>query len=122
MHIFSAAGTHSVCMSVTAYRKNGYVCSDTFCNPISITVLSAQELAKRNITIAPNPASDHLYVTGATNTDVISLLDLYGQTVFSSALATPTVNLPHSLPTGIYYAVITTVDGNKIFKKLFISQ
>jgi hypothetical protein len=121
-HIYTAAGNYTVCLSVTAYRKNGYVCTDTFCNMLHIAAVSVEQLAGSNIAIAPNPASDHLNVTGAANTDVITLLDLYGQVVFRSTLTTTTVCLPHNLATGIYYAVITSRDGNKMYKKLFISQ
>ncbi len=122
VHIYPASGTYSVCLSVTAYRKNGYVCTDTLCSTINVTALSVSQLATSNITIAPNPASDHLYITGAANTDRLTLLDLYGQTVYTTVLTAATVYLPHTLAAGIYYAIVTTADGNKVYKKLFISQ
>ena len=122
MHIYPAGGTYSVCLSVSAYRKNGFVCTDTFCNAINVVTASVSQLAASNITIVPNPASDHLYITGASATDVITLLDLYGQTVFTSRLANSSVYLPHTLATGIYCAVITSENGNKVFRKIVINQ
>ncbi len=122
MHIYPAGGTYSVCLSVSAYRKNGFVCTDTFCKAINVVTASVSQLAAGNLAIGPNPASDHLYITGTSSTDMITLLDLYGQTVFTSRLANSTLYLPRTLATGIYYAVITSENGNKVFRKIMINQ
>ena len=120
-HTYSAYGSYNVCLYVMDYRKNGFNCTDTFCNSIGVVPLSVPTVVGSNITIVPNPASDHLYITGTANTDVFTLLDLYGQVVYTTAIYNPTIQLPPNLATGIYNAVITTSTG-KIYKKLLISQ
>ena len=122
-HTYPASGAYTVCLSVTAYRKNGFICTDTFCT--SVVLHAATEIHRvvsGDINIFPNPASDHLNITGAANTDVLTLLDLYGQVVFTATISTSVIYLPHPLATGIYYAVISTNTGEKVYKKLLINQ
>ena len=73
------------------------------------------------ITIVPNPAKDHISITGAAPTDVLTLVDLYGRTVLTTTITSPYVLLPQDLTTGIYYAVVTTSHG-KVYQKLLISK
>ena len=121
-HVFLSGGVYTVCLSVMDYRKNGFICTDTFCTSLTISPTAVSQLTVSNISISPNPANDHLYITGAANTDVLTLFDLYGQVVFTTFITSPTISLPANLATGIYYAIITTGSGSKAYKKLLISQ
>jgi len=120
-HNFSAPGTYNPCLYAISIRPSGLTCLDTFCTTITVTPTGVPMLNQNNITIAPNPANDHLHITGAANTDILTLIDLYGQTVLSTTLTIADVYLPKNLATGIYYAVITTANGN-IYKKILIAR
>jgi hypothetical protein len=121
-HHYTGTGTFSPCLYVTVKRRNGTICRDTFCTTLSVTTplgLSAQ--SGNNITIVPNPAKDFLQISGSTKTDVLKLVNLYGQEVFTTTLADPMVHLPANLPSGFYYAIVISEKGN-IYKKLLITQ
>ncbi len=120
-HVYPGYGSYTACLYVTAYRKNGFTCTDSVCSSIGVFALGVPQVLGSNITIVPNPASDHLYITGTVQTDVLTILDLYGQVVFSTVISDPTIKLPSGLATGIYSAVITTGKG-KVYNKLLISQ
>ncbi len=120
-HTFSAAGTYTVCLSATAYRKNGMVCTDTFCSTITIVdpVVAVNTVAaEHEITIIPNPANDHLTISGADN-GILALINLYGQTVFTATITQQTITLPQTIAAGVYYAVVQ-VDKRRVFKKIVI--
>lgn len=122
IHSFTDEGTaYHTCLYVTNYRASGAVCIDTFCKTVTTGIEGVRQLITKPITIAPNPAIDHLHITGAANTDVLTLVDLYGQTILTTKLTTPDVYLPKNIATGIYYAVITTANGN-IYKKILIAR
>jgi len=121
LHKYSGAGTYNTCLYVTSYRKSGFVCTDTFCTTIVLVPNYVPTPAAEQITIVPNPAKDHLHITGTTNTDVLTLIDLYGRQVFTTTISSPDIYLPQSLVAGVYYAVITT-DGEKVYKKLVINK
>ena len=122
-HTYTSGGSYNICLYAIAYRKNGMVCSDTFCTTVVIPHAAAvTELSGNDeITIIPNPAKDYLHITGAEKTDVLTLINLYGQVVFTATITQPDIYLPQTLATGIYYAVVTTKNG-RVFKKLLISK
>lgn len=120
-HTYSAAGTYSVCETVTTYRKGGIVCSDTACKVITLLRLGADQLPDDRISIVPNPAKNFVRVTGAEKGDVLVLVNLYGQVVFTAAINDPVIYLPPNLATGIYTAIVNTTGGRAI-KKLLIER
>ncbi len=121
-HVYPAIGTYHVCLYVTTYRKNSYICTDSFCTSVILpSHVGVPIVNEQNITIVPNPAKDHIRITGAAPTDVLTLVDLYGRTVLTTTITSPDVLLPQDLATGIYYAVVTTSHG-KVYQKLLISK
>ena len=121
MHIYSTGGPYTACLYVTAYRKNGFICADTFCKSISPVAEGVSQLTTPHITIAPNPASDHLMITGAAAGDALTLVDVYGQSVFTTSIGNGTIRLPNDLAPGIYYAVVSTV-GGRVYNKIVITR
>ena len=117
-HTYPNADVYNPCLYVTSYRKNGLICSDSFCIP---TRLGVSQINETNITIIPNPAKDYLQVKGAQSTDVLTLIDVYGREVFTVPLTQLVVYLPQSLASGVYYAVVTTSTG-RVYKKLLITK
>jgi hypothetical protein len=73
------------------------------------------------VTIVPNPAKDYLQISGASKSDVLKLVNLYGQEVFSTILTDATVQLPKSMTPGLYYAIVVSPHGNT-YLKLLITQ
>jgi type IX secretion system substrate protein/PKD domain-containing protein len=120
-HTFVGPGLHNVCLSVQSFRKNGFVCNDTFCTNIIPATTQVSQQAENQITIVPNPAKDYLQISGAAATDVLTLIDLYGRTVLTTTLAQQTVHLPQTLATGVYYAIVTTASG-RVYKKILITR
>jgi len=122
VHNYSAAGTYTACLTVTSYQKNDFICVDSICKTIVIPGRTAvPELNLSNITINPNPASGYLIINGAEKTDVLTLINLYGQVVFTTSITQTMIHLPETLPTGVYSAVITT-DKGRVYKKLLIEH
>ncbi len=123
MHIYSGSGTFTACLYVQSLRRNGTVCTDTFCSTVTIAPPTGIEaINSSKISIYPNPAKDYLQITGASEKDVLNLYDVYGRVVFTTNISSSMVYLPHPLAVGVYYAIVTTADGDKVFKKLFINQ
>jgi len=120
-HIYPHSGTFNPCLYVTSYRKNGLVCMDSFCTSVHVATVGVPVINENKITIIPNPAKDYIQINGAANTDVLTLIDLYGQVVLTATLTQPIVQLPQSFPTGVYYAIITTGSG-RIYNKLLIAR
>jgi len=123
-HTFPGTGSYTVCLSATAYRKNGLVCTDTFCRTVTVvdTTVFASEYgtsAKQEIIITPNPAKDHLHITGAGKGDMLRLMNLYGETVFTTAMTHSDVYLPQQMTNGIYYAEVNTARG-RVIKKIVL--
>jgi PKD domain len=122
VHHYTATGSYSPCLYVTVKRRNGTICRDTFCTTFSVApTLGLTTQQGNNITIVPNPAKDYLQISGAAKTDVLKLINLYGQEVFTATLTEPVLQLPVNLPAGFYYAVVISEKGN-VYKKLLITQ
>jgi hypothetical protein len=120
-HTYTGPGTYTACLYVTDYRKNGLVCRDTFCTAILLANDAVPELYGNEITIFPNPAKGFLVINGVEKTDVLTLVNLYGQVVLNSILTSNTVQLPAIIPTGVYTAVITTANG-RVVRKVVIER
>ncbi len=124
VHRYSAKGTYTACLYVKVKRANGLkmVCTDTFCTTITLVTSGVEQMADADIiTIIPNPANDYLQIDGAAKTDVLKLMNLYGQVVFTTPVTESRVPLPRGLATGIYYAFVVT-DHGTVYKKILISQ
>jgi hypothetical protein len=121
-HTYTAVGTYNPCVYVKTYQKNFINCADTFCMSVVISKLAVPEMVGDDITIIPNPAKDYLQINGADPADVLTLIDLYGQVILTQAIPQPRVQLPTNLATGIYYAIITTQAGNKVYRKILITR
>jgi len=123
-HTYSSPGFYTTCLYGTLYQKSGFTCVDTFCaNVLLVPPVTTEtpEQNKSSITIGPNPATDYLHISGADNTNVFTLVNLYGQTVLETNVTNATIYLPQNLASGIYYAIITTNTG-KVYKKIFIGR
>jgi hypothetical protein len=70
----------------------------------------------------PNPATTHVYVQANSGITAFRLFDLQGRAVFSRSLeptATPqAVDLPDTLPDGLYILELTNREGNRMRDKL----
>ncbi|MCD6011053.1 MAG: hypothetical protein K0Q79_915 [Flavipsychrobacter sp.] len=122
-HTYAKSGTYTVCLYVTVKRKsNGFTCIDSFCKTVTRPVRAGvEDMNTPAITIIPNPAKDYLQIDGAEKTDVLRIVNLYGQEVFSTVLTQPIVNLPQFLPAGLYYAIVVTPRGN-VHEKILITR
>ena len=122
-HLFSGAGTYTVCLYMQSTRRNGTICMDTFCQTVTVVVPTfVESLTSRNISLHPNPANRNVQVLGTLPGDVFDLLDPIGRSVLHTSLSIPSVELPVSLASGVYYVVITTMDGGKYFNKLVVQR
>ncbi len=122
IHIYSATGTYTICLHVISYQKNDFICVDSICKTIVIPARTGVPVYQQpQITIYPNPAKNYLVINGAEPADVLTLVNLYGQVVFKTAISGQNIPLPESLPSGVYSAVITTGYG-KVVKKLVIER
>jgi Secretion system C-terminal sorting domain len=121
-HIYYGYGTFNPCLRMTAYMTDGFVCVDSFCSNVTLTKPADVALVSAdNITIVPNPTTGQLHISGATSTDVFQLINLVGQTVYSCTLTQADIQLPGTLPAGVYCVVITTANG-KIYKKIVLNR
>ncbi|MBL7712584.1 MAG: T9SS type A sorting domain-containing protein [Chitinophagaceae bacterium] len=115
-HLFSKSGVFSVCLYLSVYRENGLVCRDTFCKNIALGPVGLNETPTYPVSIAPNPASDYLLVSGAMPGDVLELFTQYGQSVFKTSIGQTRIVLPVELSAGLYFAVIRTAHETMVHK------
>lgn len=123
-HTYSVKGTYTACAIVQVKRKAGSAlstCIDSFCTTVTVNRIGTHDAVAANIRIIPNPARDYLQISGAEQTDVLRLTDLYGRVVFTKVLTEPVVHLPQALASGVYYATITTDAGN-VYQKIVITR
>jgi PKD repeat protein len=133
MHHYFMVGNYNVCLYTSIHRANGMICSDTVCKNIAVnsTVIGSKpgdtvgtainNVLDEKIRIWPNPASDNLYVRGASPTDVLTLYNSYGQEAFVVSVYDGNIHLPSTLSSGIYYAVISG-DKHSLHRKILISR
>ncbi|MES2702553.1 MAG: T9SS type A sorting domain-containing protein [Bacteroidota bacterium] len=119
-HVYASPGTYTACLYIQIKRPNGRICADTICKTIPFHLGVGSEAAD-DIAIYPNPAKDQLTIAGADESDVLRLVNVYGQVVLEATLAQVTVKLPQHLANGIYYAIVTTAKGT-VYKKLLIER
>ncbi len=120
-HIY-VTGTYTACLYVTVKRKNGLTCTDTFCTSVVMPVRAGiTELTQPAISIVPNPAKDFIEVTGAEKTDVLKIINLYGQEVFSTTISQSRINLPQNITAGFYNLIVISPRGN-VYQKLLINR
>jgi hypothetical protein len=124
-HTYTAKGTYTACLYLKSKRMYNMVCTDTFCSTIILASSVATEVedvnTQNDITIIPNPATTYLHIGGAVATDVLTLVNLYGQVVLSVNISDPTIYLPKNLSPGIYYAIVTTNSG-RVYQKILITR
>jgi len=119
-HAYPGPGTYNACLYVTSYQANGYICTDTFCHSFALVSDGVKTILQSGIVISPNPAKDHFKVTGSVPGDMLTLVNMYGQTVLTADLANSNISLP-SLPTGVYCAIVTTANG-MVYQKLVVEH
>ena len=120
-HVFSAPGTYQICLSTKAYRENGLVCTDTVCGFVILTNDAVLQVNQKDITIYPNPASNFLRIDDAEPTDLFRLINLLGQEMFHCVISDPSISLPVTIPTGVYYVEVATKNG-KFYQKIVINR
>ncbi len=120
-HKFTTHNTYTVCLHITSYRKNSFVCTDSFCKTIVLLNDEVPVVLENDIKIIPNPAKDYLQVIGAENSDIIKLINMYGQVILTENITQSIIRLPNNLVAGIYVAEIITKNGT-IYKKIMINK
>jgi hypothetical protein len=129
-HYYTASGTYYVCVTMVSATSNGYSCTDTFCDSITIdsagflvyktqagftlqvidaSQLRTAEYPELRLHLLPNPAQRGTPITWASNASVefAELTDLQG-----SVLRTGTSSLAtEGLPAGLYFVRATTSWG-----------
>jgi hypothetical protein len=129
-HFYSAPGTYGVCVTMASTTSNGFTCTDTFCDSITIdstgflvfknqagftlqvidaSQLTSIEYPELALHVLPNPAGRGTRLTWASNAAVerVELSDLQGR-----VLCTGTAHLDtEGLPAGTYVLQATTPWG-----------
>jgi len=120
-HTYPAPGVYFVCLYLNAIMTNGLSCADTFCLDVVVTAVGTPELEDNGISVHPNPAKDHLKFTGTGPEDKLMLVNAFGQVVLETILSGAVINLPATLPSGMYYAIINTLNG-KVYRKVILNR
>jgi hypothetical protein len=129
-HFYSAPGTYGVCVTMASTTSNGFTCTDTYCDSITIdstgflvfknqagwtlqvidaSQLTSIEYPELALHVLPNPAARGTRLTWASNAAVerVELSDLQGR-----VLCTGTAHLDtDGLPAGTYILQATTPWG-----------
>ena len=98
-------------------------CLDTlFCQPVSTVALPDNKPVQVNI--FPIPASSYFSIQSPVEIKQATVLDALGRSVLTrqNIGKFTTIDLPASLPTGLYYVEMLTEEGNGIRKKLYINK
>jgi hypothetical protein len=61
-HTYATSGSYQVCMYVTRYTNDGFVCSDSVCMVIDIFNVGTDDHKISDLVIYPNPASANLHI------------------------------------------------------------
>jgi len=110
VHIYTAPGTYTVCLTATA--SNG--CEDEHCSQITVNSLGNPDFAEAGIRMFPNPAGDlvNLVLPASFGTASVSVCDASGKTVWNRLNVsenTFSIDL-RSLQSGMYIIRIETAE------------
>ncbi|MCX6245227.1 MAG: PKD domain-containing protein [Bacteroidetes bacterium] len=120
-HVFTSTGAFVVCLYLTAMSSIGVTCHDTLCIDLSVFTNGIIENSKGNWKLSPNPANDWLRVDGSSPDDRFILRNALGQVVMDLMLTEKVIQLPQSLPFGVYYVTISNNDAT-VVQKLVIRK
>ncbi len=120
-HTYPGPGIYFACLYLTSTSSDGLLnCTDTFCMDVVISgTVGLEEAESGSLIMMPNPANDHLQFKGTAKVARLSLFSSFGQLIFESAVENNAINLPATLATGVYNAVIQT-DKGTLNRKLMI--
>ena len=128
-HIYSTAGYYAICLTII----DSIGCTNTYCDStllqkssdyvISVSVipqgtlgLNTVELTKQ-IKVYPNPTKDNLTIeTTSTKEQKLEILNLIGQTVYTSVITKKAVVKTGAFPVGVYFIKLST-DKETVVKK-----
>jgi hypothetical protein len=127
LHIFPAAGTYTVCLTVSNANSSDTVCKDVeaFTNPIAV---STQEVdSKLEMRLFPNPSSGivTMELSDAIGTDAqVRVINLHGQQVHTDVISAGTrqhtLDISH-LPAGVYWVSVHR-DGGEVYGGKLVVQ
>jgi hypothetical protein len=129
-HYYTSPGSYSVCVTMVSTTSNGFTCTDTYCDSITIDstgflvfktqagftlqVIDASQLRsieypELRLAVLPNPASRGTRLTWASNASVdrVELTDLQGRVLLVGTSYLETAGLP----AGTYLLQAATVWG-----------
>lgn len=122
-NIYATSGTYNACLTMT----NQMGCTNTYCAPVTVTVVGIEELSAQNmnINLSPNPAQDHIKITYsliAQSNVSIRIIDILGNIVYSENIrgtsgSNQTILDIKELRSGCYFVELDT-NNTKATKKL----
>jgi hypothetical protein len=98
-------------------------CLDTlFCQPVSTAVIPGNKPLQ--VDIYPVPAASYFNIQSPVEIRQVTLLDALGNLVLKrqNIGSFARIDLPTSLPAGIYFVEIQDEDGNSVRKKVYINK
>lgn len=130
-HFYSASGTYYVCLTMSSLTSNGFSCTDTHCDSLTIdstgflvfktgsgwtlqvidaSQLLVAEFAPFSVDVAPNPTprGSVLHCSSSAPIDRVELMDMNGRIVRSGERELPT----EGLPSGAYVLRATSASGS----------
>lgn len=139
---FIASGcAYTVCVTVIGTGSDGNNCSDQACRSISIpflpnfngfqcpTCFTAPKRGDANedaastlndVKVVPNPAQDQFVLQGLDGTASISIVDLFGRTVYAGSVMSQQAVDVSELSAGVYIVFATSADGSSFNERLVI--
>jgi hypothetical protein len=127
LHVFPAAGTYTVCLTVSNAYSSDTVCKDVeaFANPLAV---STQEVdSKLEMHLFPNPSSGivTMELSDAIGSDAqVRVINLHGQQVhtdiISAGIRQHTLDISH-LPAGVYWVSVHR-DGGEVYGGKLVVQ
>lgn len=92
----------------------GNMVGETWEQPLSVIENNTYPLV-----VFPNPASDNITIKGLTENAMVSIINIDGKKVLSSAIKPEKTKIHYNLESGMYLVIIET-DTNRVVKKLVI--
>jgi PKD repeat protein len=109
VHCYTTPGNYSV--TVTAYGA----CDTTTKTIIINSAVAIPEHSLAAISIAPNPATTTLNITGLTIAATAEVYDISGKQLLSQPLNTQAIDISNLAP-GLYFIRISTAEGSVVKK------